>query len=428
MTEKYCEFDALYIRMGREMDGVLYTPRIGVKGTAVIVIHSDSDYLNFTAGPNLARRGFLTLCANVENPGAPLEKRLPSVRLAIETVKAQPGIDRVAILGHSGGATLMSCYQAVAENGPAIFQDDSRIVKMGEVEPLPPADAVMLIDSNFGNGVMTLVSLDPAIMDETDGTKRNPAYNAFACEAGYSKVGNVHYTEEFKVRYYEAQAKRQERLISCALERLEALERHDGRYEDDEPFIVPGGSQIAPNNRLFPQDLHMLAHTKEEYDLIHADGSVTHQVIPSVRIARPAIDPTPLYGLGAMTTTVRTYLSSNCVRTTPDYGVKEDGISGIDYDSAFCCPPGNVKHIHAPLLVMGMTGGYECIASEIIYRNAASEDKTIAFVEGGTHMLGTAKEAEAYPGQFGDAPKTLFDAISSWLDAKFSETSGGDRG
>ena len=377
MNRNYCEADAFYIRMGREMDGVLYTPKGSVRDTAVVVIHSDADYLNFTAGPNLARRGFLTLCANVERPADPLEQRLPSVKLAVETVKA--------------------------------------------------ADGVMLIDSNFGNGMMTLVSLDPAIIDETDGIKRDPAYNVFAREAGYSKDGNVRYTEKFKTRYYEAQAKRQERLISCALERMDALERCEGLYEDDEPLTVAGGSQIAPNNRLFPQDLHMLAHTKGEYDLVHADGSVTREVIRSVRTARPAIDPTPLYGLGAMTTTVRTYLSSNCVRTTPDYGVKEDGIDGIDYDSAFCCPPGNVKHIHAPLLVMGMTGGYECIASEIIYQNAVSADKTIAFVEGGTHMLGTAKDAERYPGQFGDAAKTLFDAIADWLNAKFPEANGGGR-
>lgn len=426
MVEKYCEVDPFYIRMGREMDGVLYTPRTGMKDTAVVVIHSDSDYLNFTAGPNLAKRGFLTLCANVEHPSAPLEQRLPNVKLAIEKVKAQPGIKTVAIFGHSGGATLMSCYQAVAENSTAVFRDDHKIVKMGEVEPLPPADAVMLIDSNFGNGVMTLVSLDPSITDEADATKRQPDYDPLDPETGFSKEGGTCYTEEFKEKFYAAQAARQERLMACAQERLNALERHEGCYEDDEPLIVPGGSQIAPNNRLFPQDLHMLAHTKGKYDLIHADGSVTHQVIPSVRTARPGINPTPLYGLGAMTTTVRTYLSSNCVRTTPAYGIKEDGIDGIDYDSAFCCPPGNVKHIHAPMLIMGMTGGYECIASEVIYQNAASEDKTIAFVEGGTHMLGTATDAETYPGQFGDAAKTLFDAILDWLDKKFPNSRGGD--
>ena len=58
-----------------------------------------------------------------------------------------------------------------------------------------------------------------------------------------------------------------------------------------------------------------------------------------------------------MVTTVRTYLSSNCVRTLPGYGVREDGIEGIDYDSAYCCTPGNVRHIRCPLLIMGMTGG-----------------------------------------------------------------------
>ena len=44
MVEKYCEIDAFYTRMGREMDGVLYTPRTGIKDTAVVVIHSDADY------------------------------------------------------------------------------------------------------------------------------------------------------------------------------------------------------------------------------------------------------------------------------------------------------------------------------------------------------------------------------------------------
>lgn len=420
MRSQYCAVSANYIRMGREMNGVLYVPKTGRKKADVVVIHSDADYLNSPCGEQLAKRGFLTLCANVEHPGAPLEARLTDVKRAMETVRVQQGIEYVILLGHSGGATLMTCYQAVAENGAAIFQDEGRIVKMGAVEALPSADGLMLIDSNFGNGVMTLVSLDPDVTDESTGMKMSRAHDAFSEENGYAGDGGTAYTEEFRRAFYAAQAARQACLIGHALERLKALERHEGAYSDDEPLIVPGGSQIAPNNRLFPQDLHMLAHTRKEYDLIHADGSVTRQVVPSVRTARKGMDPTPLFGLGAMSTTVRTYLTSNCVRTRPDYAVTEDGIEGIDYDSAFCCPPGNVKHIRIPLLVMGMTGGYECIASEIIYQNAASPDKTIAFVEGGTHMLGTARDAEAYPGQFGDAARTLFDHISDWLDARYA--------
>lgn len=423
MNEKYCDFTARYTRLGefmRGIDGIFYTPEAESKSVGVVILHSDSDYLSFPGGAALAQRGFLTLCANVENPADPIEKKLSSVKLAVEAMRAQAGIDKVVLLGHSGGATLMSCYQAVAENGPEIFRDAHRIVPLGEVETLPAADALMLIDSNFGNGVMTLVSIDPGVTDESRGTETDPAFFPFTEEHGFHKDGSTRYTEEFKASFFAAQAKRQERLIAAALERLHALEEHRGRFVDDEPFLVPGGSQIAPNNRLFPQDLHLLAHTVGEYDLLHGrDGSMTHESIRSLRTSRGDLYGTPIYGLGAMNTTVKTYLSSNCVRTLPDYAVTETGVRGIDYDSAFCCTPGNVKHIHVPLLVMGMTGGYECIASEVIYQNAASADKTIAFVEGGTHMIGTAHDAERYPGEFGDAPAMLFDHIAKWLNHKF---------
>lgn len=401
----------------RGIDGIFYTPAVQPKSVGVVILHSDSDYLSFPGGEALARRGFLTLCANVENPSNPLEKKLSSVKLAMEAMRDQPGIERIVLLGHSGGATLMSCYQAVAENGPEIFRDAHRIVPIGEVEALIPADALMLIDSNFGNGVMTLVSLDPGVTDETAGTDTDPAFYPFTREHGFAKDGETRYHDDFKAAFFAAQAKRQERLIAAALDRLAALGAHKGRFVDDEPFLVPGGSQIAPNNRLFPQDLHLLSHTKGAYDLLHGrDGSMTHEVIRSVRTARGDLYGTPIYGLGAMNTTVKTYLSSNCVRTLSNYAVTETGIEGIDYDSAFCCTPGNVKHIRIPLLVMGMTGGYECIASEIIFQNAASKDKTIAFVEGGTHMIGTAHDAESYPGEFGDAPAALFDHIAKWLN------------
>lgn len=423
MSENYCGYTAQYRQVGEFLHGidtVLYIPEKRKSDAGIVVMHSDGNYLSFSAGPELARRGYMTLCANVANAGAPLDQKLLSVQNACDYLRAQPGIGRIVLLGHSGGATLMSCFEAVAENGPEVFQDEHRIVKMGEVPKLNPADALMLIDSNFGNGVMTLVSIDPAVTDETSGMANDPAFNAYTAENGFVKNGETRYTKGFKEKFYAAQAERQNRLIEAALKRYEALQEHQGKFVDDEPLVVPGGSQIAPNNRLFPQDLHLLAHTKNAYDLIHGrDGSVTHEIIRSRRTARGDLYGTPILGLGAMVTTVKTYLNSNCVRTLPGYGVKEDGIDGIDYDSAYCCTPGNVKHIGCPLLVMGMTGGYECIASEVIYQNAVSQDKTIAFVEGGTHMIGTAHDAEAWPGEFGDAPKALYNHIALWLNKKF---------
>jgi hypothetical protein len=73
--------------------------------------------------------------------------------------------------------------------------------------------------------------------------------------------------------------------------------------------------------------------------------------------------------------------------------------------------------VAAPLLVMGMTGGYEFLAAEIIHENTPKiTDKTIAFVEGATQTFDTAKDCEKYPGQFGDTVKTMFDFVDGWLN------------
>ena len=123
--------------------------------------------------------------------------------------------------------------------------------------------------------------------------------------------------------------------------------------------------------------------------------------------------------MGAIKSTVRTYLNSSAVRTTDNFGYNEDSMYGIDWLSSYNCTPGNMMGVSAPLLVMGMTGGYEFLAAEIIYENAKKiTDKTIAFVEGATHNFDTAKDCEAYPGQFGDTMKTLFDYVDKWLSQK----------
>jgi hypothetical protein len=67
---------------------------------------------------------------------------------------------------------------------------------------------------------------------------------------------------------------------------------------------------------------------------------------------------------------------------------------------------------------MGMTGNWEYLASETIYENSQSMDKTIIFVEGASHLFTTAKECEKYPGQFGDTQKLTYDYIDKWLSQK----------
>lgn len=415
-----CPVNAVYTRIGMWINAILYAPEndADCKKVALLAMHCDSDYLNFPAGEALARNGYRTLCANVSHAEDSLDKKLLDVKACIEHLKTLPDVEHVVILGHSGGATLMSCYQAVAENGAACFQDDKKIVPISDVGELPRADAVFLLDSNWGNGIMTLMSLDPAVKCDCSGVDLDPAYDLSNPDVGYSPNG-AHYTDEFIAAYHKAQGARNNRMIDAALERLAAINAGQGSYHDDEPWIIAGGSQLAPNNRMFPQDIRLLSHTKSEWPLLHADGSTTVGIVPSLRNPREATPFTGMYGMGSMKTSVKTYLASQAVRTLDNFGYDETHVYGIDWDSSYCCTPGNVRYIHVPMLLIGLTGGYEFLASECIYEMAASKDKTLVFVEGASHMLWPAKECESYPGQFGDTVKTMADYTTAWLDAHF---------
>ena len=81
----------------------------------------------------------------------------------VKYAREYPGVEKVVLFGHSGGATLMSGYQAIAEKGNGFFRQGRQIIGLDEMEEFITADGVMLIDANFGNGVMTLLPLDPAV-------------------------------------------------------------------------------------------------------------------------------------------------------------------------------------------------------------------------------------------------------------------------
>jgi hypothetical protein len=422
MNKPYYPIKSSYARLEKKGDfhgiqSVLYEPvDLGEKSQiAVILMHSDVESLAAPGAEELARRGYRSLGASVSNRDNPLDEKLLDVKVAIDYLRQVPGVRKVVTLGHSGGATLMSAYQNAAENGVQAFQGPEKLIRCSDLGELPPADAVMLLDSNYGNGAMTLFSLDPAVRNEENGKDLDPELDLFNPANGFDPNGST-YSEEFIRKFQKAQGERNNRLIDSALERLHALEKGKGDYADDEPFLVPAGAWNGYNNKLFPQDTRLLSHTQKAWSLIHADGSITTQVIPCVRRARNIKSFSGSYRMGAIKSTVRTYLNSTAVRTIKEFGYNENSIYGIDWLSSYCCTPGNMMDVSAPLLVMGMTGGYEFLAAEMIYENTPKiKDKTIAFVEGATHVFTTSTESEAFPGQFGDTVKILFDHVDKWL-------------
>ena len=405
-----------FVKIGRNQRGILYEPVIRTEKSriAVVIVHSDDDYSTRPMGGELAKRGYTAFCGAVSNRMDTLDRKLLDIRNIVEFLRAYPGIEKVVLMGHSGGATLMSAYQAVAENGVSVFRGEHMVISCSVKEKLPAADGLMLIDSNWGNGSMTLFSVDPSVKTEGNGMDLDPRFDIFDLKNGYDPAG-AHYSESFKKEFFEAQRERNNRLVRAALERLHAIETGKGFYSDDEPFIITGGTQMVPGNKLFPQDISLFAHTKGEYPLLHGDGTVTTEVVRSVRKPRGRKSPTSSCAMGTLITTVKSFLTGKAVLADDTYGIYPDGAKGILWDLSYDCTPGNVKKIHVPLLCMGMTGSYEYLAAEEIFCNAASHDKSIAFVEGAGHNFNAEHECETFPGQFGDTQRTLYDCMDQWL-------------
>src|SRR5262245_33042215 len=109
-----------YVPLGR-VSAALYKPDSGpAPHIAFLVAHRTANNLATLACGELGKRGFLVVCFNTRfiNNEAQVrwEQTALDVKTAADFARAQPGITKVVALGHSGGAPLMSFYEAVAEN------------------------------------------------------------------------------------------------------------------------------------------------------------------------------------------------------------------------------------------------------------------------------------------------------------------------
>lgn len=405
------EIRRTYMMVGGRIPCMVYEPRICAEKAAVSVIlmHSDQNYIEFPPALELSSRGFRVFAAAFPNSRVPLWQKLQQLSQIVELAAGWNGTEKIVLLGHSGGATLMTAYQAVAEKGIAVFQGPEKIIKLPDIGPFRPADGLMLIDANYGNGAMSLLSLDPSIVDESDPAKRDPSLDVMDPANGIAGAEEPHPSDEFLKRFWEGQRLRMDRLIKHAQDRISLIEQGRGLYTDDEPFIIPGGNQTKPCNKIFPQLDRLLSRTRGEWPLIHGDGSITVQTVPCVRSRDMLIDASSRCGTGVLNTTVRMFLDSSAVRALPGLCVDENGVRNVDWDSSYCTGMGNIAHISCPMLLMGLTAGYEYITAEqLMDRAVNAKDKTLAFAEGIGHNF------TADP-KWGNTLGACFDYVSEWL-------------
>ena len=385
---------------------------------AVIAMHRDSNYLAHISTKELPKRGFVVLgmnprCDNNEAACAPWEDDALDVKQGVNYLRKLPGIDRVVLLGHSGGGPTMTFYQAVAEQGVGFCQQPRKLVKCSDaLAGLPPVDGVILMDAHPGNGINALRSIsadvtnDAAVVDHGAEPSTNWRLDPFDPRNGYRPDGQTHYSDAFKRRYFEAQSTRMNYLIGQAQKKLAAAQ---AKGQDDAPFVVPMGD----NARLSQIDLSVDAGTQQPEKLLKNDGTVDdREPVKSVRVQ--SLQPGDEKSFeSTMLLTAKSFLSVRAVRST-------NAEDGIDFCSSNNSTPCNLQQIHVPLLVTAMGGHYFIKDAEQYYKMAASRDKDYYVIQGATHGGTECTACETTDGQYANATKNLFDLMQKWIDARFA--------
>jgi hypothetical protein len=169
------------------------------------------------------------------------EENALDVKSGIEFLRKQPGIESIVLLGHSGSGPTMSFYQAVAEKGVSYCKGPDKLVECDDrLVELPKADGMILMDAQPGNSVNSLRALNPAVRSDSDPSDIDPALDPFNPKNGYDPRGSK-YAEEFKKKYFKAQADRMNRLIDAAQAESKRLKEGKGAYPDNNVFLVVRG-------------------------------------------------------------------------------------------------------------------------------------------------------------------------------------------
>lgn len=366
----------------------LYTPSLKTEKSSIAIVnlHAEQNYMDFPANAELAKRGY-TVIGSGPVGDDDMESKVLCVKQCVDYVAALPGIKKIVLLGHSGGATLMTAYQFFAENGTKATKGMLYSDYSDKLNHLRKADGVLLLDANWGMSTVVLNSLDANVVnEETAELSQNPISQANELE------------------YMKAQQKRYMSIVNNAKKKLAA--------EGNSQMNIPGAESIRFFNKLYSFDLNLINHTQKAWPLIHKDGSITTEIVHSVRASlkmNEALNP-------AIKPTLKGFLSVKAITVDTCYQVLQDGMQGIRWTSNLTTPIGNSASITVPLLALGMTGSWEYLAAEKIYELSASKDKQIAFVEGASHMLKADSQAEDYNNtSYGDTMKNAIDYADRWL-------------
>ena len=197
---------------GHPCQGIYWTPSGRRPHTALIATHYNVDFSEHYSARYFAQRGFGFLGWNTRYRGAEdqfiLEHALIDIGVGVRWLREEAGVERVVILGNSGGGSLMGAYQAEAA-APSLAVA-SKGAAAEALASLPIADLYVSLNAHNGRPEVLTDWMDPSVTDEFDPTRTDPSLDPFNPDNGPP------YSAAFIARYRAAQRARNQRITDWA--------------------------------------------------------------------------------------------------------------------------------------------------------------------------------------------------------------------
>lgn len=378
---------------------ILY--RRGGGKIAVITTHPQADFSSHYLTPALLAAGYAVLGAQTRNLGNDSncihEALLADVAAQVHYLRSS-GFEQVVLLGNSGGGSLLTFYQAQAEQAPPhrlTTTPDGEPFELNDLD-MPQADALILLAAHLGEGVFGMDSLDPSLTDEDDPLSCDPSLDMFNPENGYRQPPeSSSYSQEFLDRYRTAQRAR------CA--RLDAIAHADiaSRRLYREQMELPGFAELPVRERL---DMSRKANVSKYMTIARMEANPAFTDLslhPSLRPVGSLRGPDPHI--------VNYQLQGFASVMTPEGWLST--WSGLSSRAAVL---ENIRHVSKPLLVVSYladAGIYPDQARAVV-AVAASADKALLEFEAGHYGHGLNGAPEQTIAQVGAA-------VVAWLQDRF---------
>ena len=227
----------------RQLGGLYWTPEgIPAPRVAAVLMHPRVDFSRHYTIPRLLDAGIGVLTANTRNPNNDTttvhEDIILDLGACVRVLKEAHGVEKVVLIGNSGGGSLSAFYQSQATRAPEDrikTTPGGRSTALGRADMLP-ADALVLISCHKGQGMVMNECIDPAVVDEGDPDGTDSELDMYAARNGFvAAPGWSEYSDDFVTRYRAAQLDRVRRIDDTARALISENQRAS-ELKDDPDF------------------------------------------------------------------------------------------------------------------------------------------------------------------------------------------------